>query len=104
RVAQMDDPATLYAKPKSVAVATFLGSGSLIAGEIAEVRQDRTGIVATLDGTGRLEVVLPDGSRTGERVDVAVRAEGLTLQTADPGRDRNVLPGTLVRLSFQGGA
>jgi iron(III) transport system ATP-binding protein len=104
RLAQLDSPAALYARPCSAPVATFVGSGSVLAGEIAETRADQTAIVVLAGGAGRIDVELPPGARTGERVEIATRAEHLTLLAEDPLRDCNVLRGRIVRLSFRGAA
>ena len=101
-VAQIDTPEALYSRPRSTAIAAFIGSGSLIAGEIAERYEDGTGLVAVGSGAGRLHVMLPAGSRPGGRVDVAIRSEAVRLLTEAPSEHTNVVAGTVERLSFKG--
>src|SRR5262245_32567708 len=59
RVAQVDRPMAVYERPRSPAVATFIGSGGLLTGEIVESHDDRHGLVAIAGDGGRLDVELP---------------------------------------------
>jgi iron(III) transport system ATP-binding protein len=104
RVAQLDRPLAVYETPVSPAVATFIGSGALVSGEIVERHDDRGGLVVLAGEAGRLHVGLPSDARAGDRVDVLIRPEMLTLLN-DAGRgDVNVMSGQVERLTPLGAA
>jgi iron(III) transport system ATP-binding protein len=104
RVAQLDRPMAVYERPLSPAVATFIGSGGLLTGEIVERQDDCTGVVVIAEASGRLRVTLPAGARTGDRVEVLVRPEMLTLCDADAREDINILRGQIDRVTCSGSA
>ena len=68
RVAQIAQPATLYSKPKTAAVARFLGESNLIPGEI------RGSSVSCVLGRLDLDAALPDGP-----AEVLIRSEQIRL-------------------------
>jgi iron(III) transport system ATP-binding protein len=102
RIAQLDAPATLYARPASGAVATFIGSGSLLAATIVEMRADGHGIVSLDDDVGRLRVVLPAGCEPGERIELSMRPDTMAVRADGEFADSNVLSGLVERMNFRG--
>jgi iron(III) transport system ATP-binding protein len=103
RLQQADSPQALYDQPASPEVAAFLGSANLLAGSVAEVRPNGTGIVRVDGGADRLDVALPAGVRAGERVQVSLRVEDLAVMDSDSASGANVLSGTVERIAFRGG-
>jgi len=104
RVAQLDRPDAIYRSPSSPAVATFIGSGGLLSGEVLERYDDGTGLVAVDEGCGRLQVNLLPATRSGDRVRLLVRPEMLTFLDESQRDARNVLLGHVERLTFVGSA
>ena len=104
RVAQLDRPMVVYERPLSPAVATFIGSGGLLTGEIVERQDDHTGLVVIAEAGGRLRVKLPEGARAGERVEVLVRPEMLTLCDGDARRTLTSSAARIDRVTCSGSA
>jgi ABC-type Fe3+/spermidine/putrescine transport system ATPase subunit len=104
RVAQLDRPIAVYERPLSPAVATFIGSGGLLTGEIVERHDDRSGLVAIAGEAGHLRVELPHGVRAGDGVEILIRPEMLA-PCSDAARDDvNVISGQVERLTPLGAA
>lgn len=76
RIEQIDAPQVMYERPRSVAVARFIGLSNVIEGHIAA--GDR---IESLDGTFALPA--SHGGNVGEQVALVVRPEHITL--GDPG-------------------
>ena len=70
-VRQEGRPAEVYSHPRSRFVATFLGSANLLPGTVDAVEPSRI----DLGGLPAHGLILPEGSRTGDRVTVCVRPE-----------------------------
>jgi iron(III) transport system ATP-binding protein len=102
RIAQLDRPFVVYDKPSSPAVATFIGSGALLSADIVECGSDRMGLVVIAGDAGRVRVELPPGARTGDRVDILVRPEMLTLCDHPARALVNVMIGHVERLTTAG--
>jgi iron(III) transport system ATP-binding protein len=82
RLQQYGTPFEVYAHPANRMVADFMGLVNLVPGRIREIRNGVASIELTPDltvGVGRV-----DGLSVGERVDVAIRPENITL--AAPGQ------------------
>ncbi|HYU79818.1 MAG TPA: ABC transporter ATP-binding protein, partial [Vicinamibacterales bacterium] len=104
RVIECDTPRALYARPRTAFVASFLGAENVLAGTVESVRSDSMARVVLDSDAGRLLVHLRDACSRGERIDVAIHAEDLTIvQDATCSAD-NLLSGTVVRIVFRGAA
>jgi iron(III) transport system ATP-binding protein len=93
RVEQMGPPEEVYRRPRSAAVAAFVGSVTLLAGE---AQADGSLLV---DGR-RVPLALPP-EHVGRRVHVGLRPEDVELH-ADPAR--GPLPGRVVECAYRGHA
>ncbi len=81
---QFASPSTIYDRPASVFVNSFVGSTNLLRGVMAERAGGRS--VIRLDGAGAITTDLPSDAAPGERVLLSVRPEALRLSaTAAPG-------------------
>ena len=88
-IEQLADPETVYERPTSAFVAGFIGRNNFWRGTATT-----DGVVAD-DGTV-FKVTRPEEKvAPGEGAIAAVRPECFRLETTDPGRDVNVLPGVV---------
>jgi iron(III) transport system ATP-binding protein len=103
RIVQMDEPRTIYSRPASGFVASFIGSSNLFsgvcasgvsAGEVAEVRLADDSVIRCL---------FP-GAHAGGAVAVSVRPEAITLVAHGGAVAENGLRGVVTAASFQGGS
>jgi iron(III) transport system ATP-binding protein len=101
RIVQEGAPADIYERPASLFVARFLGAANVLAGRIEE-RDCQGRVRIALDGGGHRLTLVTD-HRPGASVDVVLRPENLTISPRPPTDDRNVIPGRLTALAFQGG-
>jgi spermidine/putrescine transport system ATP-binding protein len=90
-IAQLDDPETLYRRPKSRRVAEFIGMMNFLPAQIAGETGGRVGVDVLGLGKAELEMAqCPSGARIGNG-EVGVRPESLTLlyegQSAEGGRE-----------------
>ena len=90
RVQQIADPVTLYSQPANVFVADFIGSGTLICGNVTASGFDALGT----------RLPAPATSITGSAV-LLIRPENVTLRTDPAGAP---LRGTVVETHFYGGS
>jgi iron(III) transport system ATP-binding protein len=102
RIAQLDAPDVLYARPDSGAVATFIGSGSLLGATIVERHADGRAIVSLGDEAGRLHVVLPAGCEADERIELSLRPDAMTIGPGVASVGNNAVSGLVERMSFRG--
>jgi iron(III) transport system ATP-binding protein len=102
RVAQEDTPRQLYERPRTAFVASFLGSGSVLPALIESVSTDSTGVLILAGGAGRLQVELPHGCRAGDRVEVALHGEDLSVSGSPGDHAINTVAGRIERLVFRG--
>ena len=95
RLEQAGTPRTLYREPATPFVATFLGSGALVEGIVAESGSDSSTVA--LAGT-----VLPcrGAARAGSRVTVLIRAEDVILDP--PGDAATLWKGRIARVVDSG--
>jgi ABC-type Fe3+/spermidine/putrescine transport system ATPase subunit len=94
RIEQIDDPLTLYARPKTRYVAEFIGRSNILDGkpngssvafkgfEIASARLDARGAIRTCE--------------------FSLRSQNIALHPACPGGDHIVLPGNIIERAFLG--
>ena len=95
RILQEGAPADVYARPNDLFVARFLGAANVLAGRV----EGDARIV--LDGNGRT-LQLRNGCSSGDKVDIVLRPENLTLSASAPSDPANTMPGTITALAFQG--
>jgi spermidine/putrescine ABC transporter ATP-binding subunit len=99
RIVQVGTPAEIYGQPRSHFVADFIGASNFLGGEVAGADG---GWFRVRVGDGRLFRVLAGVPVTpGERVDIAVRPEKITMDPERPRHD-NWVEGTIERVVFQG--
>jgi ABC-type Fe3+/spermidine/putrescine transport system ATPase subunit len=98
-VAQAAEPATLYHRPASRFVATFLGPANILPGEIVAAGPSRIDVhVPGLAGAPVLAVARGDrDARVGDRIELVIRPEQVTL-----GAGVNMLAATVEQAEFLG--
>ncbi|WP_088347225.1 MULTISPECIES: ABC transporter ATP-binding protein [Rhodomicrobium] len=94
---QFGTPHEVYAKPANRIVADFMGLVNLLPGRV-QVLAGKQGLVVTPGGMN-LELDVPDGTKLGDEVEVAIRPEDVTLRAAAQGTAGN---GTIRELTFLG--
>jgi iron(III) transport system ATP-binding protein len=102
RIIQEGAPRAIYAEPRTVFTATFLGAANILLGRIESVEQDKTALIA-IDGGAHL-LALQTACIPGEAVDVVIRPEDLVVSATKIEGLHNVLTGKIVRVVFLGGA
>jgi len=83
RLQQYGTPLEVYAKPANRVVADFMGLVNLIPGTVMQV-ENGMGRVETAPDL-RLDMALPEGTATGERVEIAIRPENIRLHAPGNG-------------------
>lgn len=88
RIEQMGDPHTLYARPGSVFVASFIGETNLLRGTVTGVDGD----AVILDWNGAAIRAEPGGlaPKPGDHLHVALRPEVIHCSTSEPGGGNRV--------------
>ena len=100
RLQQYGTPFEVYAHPANRMVADFMGLVNLVPGRIREMRNGVASIELTPDLT--IGVSRVDGLSVGERVDVAIRPENISLARRRPNaRRRRARPGHQPRVPGQ---
>jgi spermidine/putrescine transport system ATP-binding protein len=95
-IEQLADPETVYERPASAFVAGFVGRNNFWRG-----KGSADGVIAD-DGTV-FKIARPEERVSpGEGAIAAVRPECFRLDTTDPGRDVNVLPGVVASVAHFG--
>jgi iron(III) transport system ATP-binding protein len=103
RIVQMDDPRTIYARPASGFVASFIGSSNVLSGVCAvSVRAGEVGEVQLSSG-GVIRCLFPS-AHDGGAVNVSLRPEGISLMPQGAAVSENGLRGVVAAASFQGGS
>jgi spermidine/putrescine transport system ATP-binding protein len=95
-IEQLADPETVYEHPASAFVAAFIGRNNFWHG-----RATAAGVVAD-DGTVFRVSKPEERLSAGQGAIAAVRPECFTLSTTDPGRNDNVLEGTVASIAHFG--
>jgi spermidine/putrescine ABC transporter ATP-binding subunit len=98
-VKQIDSAAQLYESPKSREVAEFIGNMNFLEGKV--VGQDGEFTVVAAAGIGQFtsgSAHLP----VGAAATIAIRPEKITLHTARPAAEPNVLQGTMITSTYMG--
>jgi spermidine/putrescine transport system ATP-binding protein len=100
RIEQLDTPATIYERPATRFVASFIGLTNLFPGAV-EAREGPR-VIVHLDGGLRVRADAPAGTAPGAKVDVAVRPEKIQMALDKPAAAANTLQGTVVDFVYQG--
>ena len=104
RIIERGRPADIYARPRSLFTAHFIGNTNLIRGRIS-TRDGATNTVRIDTPAGMLCGVDPNGSlREGDTACLSIRPEDLSLAEGDEGTADNTLTGDVVVTIFQGTA
>ncbi|MCP1364164.1 ABC transporter ATP-binding protein [Halomonas sp. BBD48] len=100
RIQQVADPETLYHRPQTGFVATFVGENNRLAGRVIECRDGR----ATLDipGVGRLSGRSGSELSPGRPAALFVRPESLSLSDAVGSAAASMLEAHIETVSFEG--
>ena len=106
RVAQMDAPRTIYFRPASEFVASFIGAANLLRGTAENpVAAGAVGVIRLDDGAA-IRCLFPAAATRGQSVTVSLRPESVTVGqfAAPPDPAVNTLEGTVTATSFLGGS
>ncbi len=100
RVEQMGEPRTIYEQPATPFVATFVGATNLLGGTVSR----RDGEMIEVASDGGLMRVRSTVGKPGQRVEISLRPEALTLVAAgdEPPAHWGVLSGTLGATEYLG--
>jgi spermidine/putrescine transport system ATP-binding protein len=104
RIAQLDDPETLYRKPNSRQVASFIGIMNFLDADVSDVTADKM----TVDVAGLGKMVLPASQASGGQVvgkaTVGFRPETLTMLYGDAagGKGDRVSEGEVAEVVYYG--
>jgi ABC-type Fe3+/spermidine/putrescine transport system ATPase subunit len=101
RIVQEGTPAEIYARPRNLFVARFLGAANVLAGKVEERAGDGRSRIALAGGQ---RLILMTGEPLGATVDIVLRPENLVILAQRPADDMNVVPGRITSLTFQGGS
>jgi ABC-type Fe3+/spermidine/putrescine transport system ATPase subunit len=95
---QLDPAKDVYAEPQTPFVADFIGNTTMLDGTVDRVDDARA--VASVGG-GELTFGAVEGCETGRPIRLGLRAEKVTIGTADPGTD-DTFEGSVRQVSFEG--
>lgn len=99
RVEQMGSPRTIYDRPATPFVSTFVGTMNRLPATISNAAAGKCTV-------GNQEITvdrLPPGTVTGDAVEIWVRPEALKLRAACPSREPNELSAVVEQVMFLGG-
>lgn len=106
RIEQEGDARTLYSRPASVFVATFLGVANLAEGTVQPGSSDRGYLKVVIQSApgeaATLVAASPTETPSGGRVYICVRPENVLLHATPPVGRANVLPGIIRTMDFLG--
>ncbi len=101
RIAQVDVPEAVYARPASRAVASFIGQANFIAATVAVI--DGPGVYRLTTAIGSLACRFDGRLEVGQPVSVLVRPEAWTIGRTEPvGGAPNVVRGTVRERQYLG--
>jgi len=102
QIAQLDDPETLYRRPKSRQVADFIGTMNFLPAEAKEIAGGGFEVAVAGLGTCAIPADQAPGGPTGKGASVGFRPETLTiLYEGQQATDRET-PGTVVEVVYYG--
>ncbi len=99
-IQQLDDPETLYEKPKNAFVAEFIGENNQLFGVVKDISDDRCEV--ELDSGESVTALPVNIGGKGKRTTLSLRPEAVTVE---PGLDNNcddVFTGTVMELIYMG--
>jgi iron(III) transport system ATP-binding protein len=104
KIVQLGDPETIYNRPATRFVASFIGSTNVVEGIVRQGPDaTRSGTVET--GGGMLVCQFTEAAQAGQKVAVSIRPENVELAGATgpvPAEGRNVLDGRIAERVFLG--
>ena len=103
RLVQVDDPATLYARPRDSRVASFIGEMNFVPATVGgkKAKAGMTGVEAV--GFGRLSIpVNPNAERTGKGALLGIRPEQLGISKEKPAGYDSTVKGKVEEVAFYG--
>ncbi|MDU8929951.1 ABC transporter ATP-binding protein [Alisedimentitalea sp. MJ-SS2] len=101
RLVQVDAPQTLYAKPCSKEVASFIGEMNFLPAEVSA--EDRGTMQITTPGLGQLEIEAnPNVEQSGRHITVGIRPEQLEISASEPKDYDATVQGTVSDVAFYG--
>jgi iron(III) transport system ATP-binding protein len=103
KIIQVSSPRDLYRKPRNRFVASFIGTSNLFEGKVLTV--DSPNQPSSVDiGIGTLHCFLPQGTRPGSELSLAVRPEHFEISLTKPAAADGTLKGKVSNLLFLGEA
>ncbi|MGE0418526.1 MAG: ABC transporter ATP-binding protein [Acetobacteraceae bacterium] len=105
RIVQMDEPRTIYFRPASEFVASFIGAANLLTGVTPDsVAAGAIGALRMPDGSA-VACLFPTGAAAGAAATISLRPESIVLMPSEAdGGAGNRLRGTVTAASFLGGS
>ena len=101
RLVQVDDPATLYARPRDSRVASFIGEMNFVPASVGAGKAGKTSVEAA--GFGKLSIpVNPNAERTGKEALLGIRPEQLGISKDKPAGYDAAIKGTVEEVAFYG--
>ena len=101
RLVQVDDPATLYARPCNSKVASFIGEMNFVPGKITKDGADKLNVTAASFGSLTIPVN-PNVSQPGRDVQLGIRPEQLEIAKEEPENYDATVQGTVSHVAFYG--
>ena len=101
RLVQVDDPATLYARPCNSKVASFIGEMNFVPGEVTAESSGKLSVTAA--GFGALTIpASPNVETPGKSAMLGIRPEQLEISKAQPADYDATVQGTVSNVVFYG--
>jgi len=103
-VVQIGSAKEIYEQPADRFVADFIGTMNFIAGEIAQVYQDKEQVSVRTDFSDNLLCIMsPAGeTKTGTKAYASIRPEDVDVFTEPPQESQNVFKGTIANKAYLG--
>ena len=101
KLVQVDEPATLYAKPSSRNVASFIGEMNFLPAQVSDTNGE-TLVISTPCFAGVSIEKNPNVDSRGESILVGIRPEQLEISTEKPDGYDTVFQGTVSNVAFYG--
>jgi iron(III) transport system ATP-binding protein len=103
RIVQEGAPRSIYQRPQTSFVATFLGAANVLTARL-QTLDSGSGVFA-IDGARQslIDAALTGGWTAQDRAEIIIRPEDLVVHFEPPAQTRNVLPGLITALTFLGG-
>jgi spermidine/putrescine transport system ATP-binding protein len=102
RIEQLGSPREVYERPRTRFVAGFIGTSNLLTGTVARMDGD----TAVIETSGDEQLVAPGaaavGAVAGRPLDMTVRPEKISIDTAAPGAGRCAIRGRVAEVVYLG--